>query len=140
MAELFPPTWLYGPGGQSVLCEEYAHYDAMLAAGFKDSPAHFGIETHPAKPVQQLQLPVGAEPPAAPHAPAVPDARVTVLYDEVKAMSQYLESHSGDVGRLAERVAAFEAEVHERLAALDASLTSLHHHKPGQAPAGPQKR
>lgn len=62
MAEalLFDATWLYDGQGHSKLCTTQAEYESMMAQGWQDTPAAFGIETHPMNPVQSLEMGSGA--------------------------------------------------------------------------------
>ena len=61
MAEAFEASYLFYVGAdkkvQTAVVESEPEYDALIEAGWKTSPAAFGIETHPSAPAQPMPMP-----------------------------------------------------------------------------------
>jgi hypothetical protein len=56
MADVFEARWLYNAEGQGAVVESEPEYDALTAAGWKHSPADFGVETHPSVTTQPVMV------------------------------------------------------------------------------------
>ncbi len=82
----FAPVWLFGPDGQMVMCEDRAHYDEVLGRGWQDSPAKFGVETHPSHPVQQMSTLPGVSAAVLPPANAALEELVVTLQSHLEEM------------------------------------------------------
>lgn len=123
MAEqAYAPRWLYGPpdGMQSVLIETKDHEDQMRQAGWMDSPAAFGAETHPAKPAQAVQrsdtgaVPLSDETSAA----------VANLQGQLNTLAILVQRQDGEMSTLhgmMERLEARQERMEARLSVLDAA-------------------
>lgn len=59
-ALLFDATWLYAKPNKTKLVTTLAEYEALMADGWADSPAVFGVETHPSHPIQEVSMGEGA--------------------------------------------------------------------------------
>lgn len=115
MAEVFSPTWLYGPNGEGVEVHTQADHDRFTKDGWKDTPAAFGIETHPQHPVQTVAL--VAE-------PLVPGSPAGLLLGQVQAQMGTLESDLVTLQAMVESLT-------NRLGALEELVT----HPPAREPA-----
>src|SRR6266702_113098 len=98
----FPPSFLYDKDGNAILFQEQEAYDAALEAGWKDTPAAFGIETHPANPSTSV---------LAPAAPAAPAAALdlTAFYALLGSIQATQANDAALIGELSARVALLEA-------------------------------
>ena len=117
MAEATKPSpfggaWVYNKAMESKLCTERSAYEALKQEGWKDSPADFGIETHPTNPVQQVSMGTGVSLPGAPPAQDLATAGVmqaladlTTLLTSVQGL---VDQHTQMLGAVNERVQALE--------------------------------
>jgi len=98
----FPPSFLQDKDGNAILFQEQEAYDAALEAGWKDTPAAFGIETHPANPSTSV---------LAPAAPAAPAAALdlTAFYALLGSIQATQANDAALIGELSARVALLEA-------------------------------
>lgn len=107
MAEFTGPSMLYfQQDGQLVSrqFEDREAYDAALEAGWKTSPADFGIETHPSTPTQVAMGAALAPPAVAQAVSAEMQEAITVLL----TMRTQHEAMVANLAGLAERVTALE--------------------------------
>lgn len=95
MAENFEASFLYMVGAdkkvQTAIVESEPEYDALIAAGWKTSPAEFGIETHPSAPAQPMPLP-GVDPSTTEHAAQIATLEqvLLTLQQQVLTLQQQL--------------------------------------------------
>jgi hypothetical protein len=96
MADDFEKRFLYNEQGEAAVAETEPEYEALTAAGWKHSPAEFGIETHPSIVTQPLQ--------AAPATGATPPS------DDMREVVRLLVSYQTQLDALESRVTAVEAQ------------------------------
>lgn len=110
MAENFEASFLYmvGPDKkvQTAIVESEPEYDALIEAGWKTSPAEFGIETHPSAPAQPMPLP-GVDPNASQQA-----AQVATLEQVVMTLQQQVLTLQQQLLPLHGRIEALEGGHH----------------------------
>lgn len=56
----FDAAWAYSPQGKTKLVTSEAEWVALMGEGWGDSPAAFGIETHPTNPAHDVSMGAGA--------------------------------------------------------------------------------
>lgn len=108
----FGGAWVYSKNGEAKLAAERAEYDALKQEGWKDSPADFGIETHPTNPVEQVKMGTGVSLPGAAPANDLASASMmqaiadlTMLLSTVQGL---VDQHTQMLGTLNARVQAAE--------------------------------
>jgi hypothetical protein len=139
----FDPRWKYHPqhGGRLVTS---AFELERLGAGWYDSPADFGHESHPTAPPVALALgqTLGSAvlPPPAP----APDP---LLVGRVASLEAQVKSYEGEIVMLAEAVRELQQRVmsaEQQLVGVSQHLAHLSaptpEHQPAPAPAGQHKR
>lgn len=138
LAEEFAPTFVYNGQRQARLCMTQEEYDVCCQQGWADTPAAFGIETHPASPVTTLLAPIlpeTASPPAL-----VPQESyrkdLQSLNDLVVHTGQQQERCAKDIVLFQERCTAWIVQIRARLETVETALNSVNESRrgPGRPP------
>lgn len=86
------PRYLYSPDGKMVLCATPAEAEERYAAGWADSPAAFGVETHPHIREEQFVLPQGHERQMLAHSAPAPASVDPGVMDALAQLTQQMRA------------------------------------------------
>ena len=126
----FAPYWLYNAEHQAVLVET-PEQAASLEGEWQDTPAAFGVETHPEAPMQRLTMP-GGVPTAMAAPPAPPDPTVMARLANLEALVQAQDRDLRQMGSTVQTL-------HQDLGALAQQVVELEH-TPAPTPPPPASR
>lgn len=121
---------LYSADGQVILTDDAAHEADLRAAGWQETPAAFGLETHPARTTSRVAFPTMV--PGVPTAPQA-SAATTLLERQVQALQAMSQQQDREMTLFQREMLA----VVERLDRLEADLFEP---DTSAAPTAPQEK